>query len=185
MKNYIRCKVCGFIGEEGEIKDVCPACGVPKTAFENYKYNISEKRMAVLGFHLHPILVHFPQSIAFLSLIFIIIAFAAKGTLSANMITIEKLLSILLPVSVIIAFAAGLFDAKTRFKKKFGPRLKQKIIIGAVFFAASAALAVMINAEAFGIGGKIIIIILSIICFGCSGLLGKLGGTLLEAKLPG
>jgi len=185
MKTFMRCKVCGFIGDEKEMKDVCPACGVPKSAFESYKYTISEKRQKVLGFHLHPILVHFPQSIAFLSLIFIIIAFTTKGTLSANMITIEKLLSAILPVSVLISAAAGIFDAKTRFKKKRGPRIKQKIIIGAVFFVASAVLAFMINAEAFGAGGKAAIIILSIICFGCSGLLGKLGGTLLDAKLPG
>jgi rubredoxin len=185
MKSYMRCKVCGFVGDEKEMKDCCPACGVPKTAFESYKYNISDKRLRMLGFHLHPILVHFPQSIAFLSLIFIIIAFAAKGSLSANMITVVKLLSALLPVSVIISAAAGIFDAKIRFKKKFGPRIKQKIILGAVFFTVSAVLAGMINAEAFDTGGKIFIIILGIICFGCSGLLGKLGGTLLEAKLPG
>jgi hypothetical protein len=98
---------------------------------------------------------------------------------------VEKLLSALLPVSVLISAAAGLLDAKIRFKKKFGPRLKQKIILGAVFFAASTAAAILINAEAFGTGGKILIISLNVICFGCSGLLGKLGGSLLEAKLPG
>lgn len=185
MKNYVRCKVCGFIGKEKEMKEFCPACGVPKTAFENYKYNISEKRLAVLGFHLHPILVHFPQSIAFLSLVFIIIAFAAKGTVSGNLIIIEKLLSIILPASVFISAAAGIFDAKTRFKKKFGPRIKQKIIIGAGFIVASGASAMLINFEAFGTGGKISIIVLGMICFLCSGLLGKLGGSLLEAKLPG
>lgn len=185
MKNYMRCKVCGFVGEEKEMKDICPACGVPKAAFENYQYNISDKRVKILGFHLHPILVHFPQSIAFLSLIFIIIAFAAKESLGANMIVVVKLLSAILPVSVLISAAAGFFDAKLRFKKKFGPRIKQKIIIGAVFLVLSAALAVMINTEAFDAGGKVLIIGLSVICFGCSGLLGKLGGTLLDAKLPG
>jgi len=185
MKNYVRCKVCGFIGEEKEMKDFCPACGVPKAAFESYKYNISDKRLNVLSFHLHPILVHFPQSIAFLSLVFIIIAFSVKGTVSGHLIIIEKLLSTLLPVSAVIAFAAGVFDAKTRFKKKFGPRLKQKIILGSVFLILSSACAVLIHFEMFSLGGKISIIVLSFVCFACSGLLGKLGGTLLEAKLPG
>lgn len=185
MKNYMRCKVCGYIGDEKEMQTVCPACGVPKAAFESYKYNISDKRLAVLGFHLHPILVHFPQSIAFLSLVFIIIAFTAEGAVSSNLIVVEKLLSALLPVSVLISAAAGIIDAKIRFKKKFGPRIKQKIIIGAVFFIASISLATLINIEAFGFGGKTIIIGLSLICFFCSGLLGKLGGSLLEAKLPG
>ena len=185
MKTYIRCKVCGFIGDEKEMKDFCPACGVPKTAFESYKYNISDKRLKMLGLHLHPILVHFPQSIAFLSLVFIIIAFAAKGTLGADMMTVVKLLSVLLPVSVLISAAAGVFDAKLRFKKKCGPRVKQKIIFGALFFVLSGVSAFMINTEVFGTGGKITIIIIGVLCFGCSGLLGKLGGTLLDAKLPG
>ncbi len=185
MKKYKRCKVCGFIGEEKEMQTVCPACGVPATAFESYKYNISEKRLAKLRLHLHPILVHFPQSIAILSLVFIIIAFATKGAVSSNLIMVEKLLSAILPVSVLFAMAAGIFDAKTRFTKKFGPRVKQKIIIGTVFLIASVALAILINVESFGTGGKVVIISLSLICFFCSALLGKLGGTLLDAKLAG
>jgi hypothetical protein len=185
MKNYVRCKVCGFIGTGKEMKDVCPACGVPKTAFESYKYNISEKRLTVLNFHLHPILVHFPQSIAFLSLVFIIIAFAANEPVSGRLITVEKLLSMLFPVSVLISAAAGIVDAKIRFKKKFGPRLKQKIIIGGVFLVLSVLSAILINNESFSTAGKAVIITLSLICFACSGLLGKLGGSLLEAKLPG
>ncbi|MEI6578351.1 MAG: rubredoxin-type Fe(Cys)4 protein [Eubacteriales bacterium] len=185
MKKHVRCKVCGFIGEEKEMKTVCPACGVPATAFESYSYNISDKRLTMLNFHLHPIIVHFPQSIAFLSLIFISIAFATKGTVRDHLIIIEKLLSILLPVSVFAAAAAGVFDAKARFKKKFGPRLKQKIIIGAVFLVLSVTDAVLINLELFSFGGRISVIALSFVCFACSGLLGKLGGTLLDAKLSG
>lgn len=185
MKTYMRCKVCGFIGEEKEMQGVCPACGVPKTAFESYKYTISEKRLKILNFHLHPILVHFPQSIAMLSLMFLIVAFATKGTISANLIIVEKLCSVLLPISVIIAMAAGFLDAKQRFTKKFGPRVKQKMIIGAVFFASSVLSAILIYSETFSTGGKVVIITLSLICFACSAVLGKLGGTLLDAKLPG
>lgn len=167
------------------MKTVCPACGVPATAFESYEHNISEKRLAMLGLHLHPILVHFPQSIAILSLVFIIIAFASKGSVSSNLIIVEKLLSAILPVSVLFAIAAGIFDAKTRFTKKFGPRVKQKIVIGSVFLLVSLVLAILINVEAFGTGGKAVIISLSFICFFCSAVLGKLGGTLLDAKLAG
>lgn len=185
MKKYVRCKVCGFIGEEKEMQDVCPACGVPKTAFESYHYTISEKRLKVLNFHLHPILVHFPQSIALLSLVFLIVAFTTKGTMSANLMIVEKLCSVLLPISVVFAMGAGYLDAKQRFTKKFGPRVKQKIIIGAVFFAASVLSTILIYTKAFNTGGKAAIIVLSLICFACSGLLGKLGGSLLEAKLPG
>lgn len=185
MKKYKRCKVCGFIGEDKEMQTVCPACGVPATAFESYKYSISEKRLALLNLHLHPILVHFPQSIAMLSFVFLIIAFATKGAISDNLLIVEKLCSVLLPISVLVAMGAGIFDAKQRFTKKFGPRVKQKIIIGAVFFATSVLSAILIYNETFSTGGKVAIITLSLICFACSAVLGKFGGTLLDAKLPG
>ena len=185
MKKYLKCKVCGFIGEEGEITKGCPACGVPVSAFESYQYDINEKRLNLLNMHIHPVLVHFPQSIAFLSLIFIIIAFTTQGQISSNLIIVEKLLSIILPISALIATVAGMFDARTRFKKKFGPLLKQKIVLSAIFFLSTSITAVLINYEAFNFWGKVAIIILSIGSFLCSGLLGKKGAKLLDSKLRG
>lgn len=184
MKKYMKCKVCGFIGEENQIKTVCPACGAPHTAFQSYTYNINEKRLKILNMHIHPILVHFPQALAFLSLIFIIIAFLAKGTTSSNFIIVEKILSILIPITVFIAIEAGVFDAKTRFKKRFGSLLKQKILIGTIFLTSSIISALLINYEIFTALGKVSIVLLSLVGFLCSGLLGKIGGTLLESKLP-
>lgn len=185
MKKYLRCKVCGFIGVEGEIKTVCPACGAPVTAFEGYDYQISEKRLKRLSLHIHPILVHFPQSLAFLSLVFIVIAWVTQGGVSKDFLTAEKILSIVLPVSVFIAMGAGVFDARTRFKNKFGPRIKQKALLGTIFLVSSIITAVLINEETINILGKSFIIILSLVSFSCSGLLGKKGATLLDAKLTG
>ena len=120
-----------------------------------------------------------------LSLIFIIIAFVTKGTLSEDLLIVERILAAILPVVVIIAMLAGLFDARLRFKKKFGPNLKQKVLLGATFFFAALINAVLINQAALNTLTKIVIVILSLVCFACSGLLGKIGGTLLDAKIPG
>jgi uncharacterized membrane protein len=133
--------------------------------------------------HIHPILVHFPQSLAFLSLVFIIIAFITQSRISGDFITVEKILSIVLPVSVFIAVGAGVIDARTRFKNKFGPFLKQKILLSAIFLASSIITSVLINQEVFNVLGKASVVILSIVSFSCSGMLGKKGGALLDAKL--
>ena len=31
------CKPCGYVMKESELEDVCPACGLPKKVFEQYK----------------------------------------------------------------------------------------------------------------------------------------------------
>ncbi len=61
MKKYVRCKVCGYIMVESDLKDRCPACGLPKTVFEPYVSNISSRRKFIIDQHIHPIVVHFPQ----------------------------------------------------------------------------------------------------------------------------
>ena len=61
MKTFIRCKACGFIMDASHLKDVCPACGLPKTVFEPYTKKISSKRKFIIDQHIHPVSVHFPQ----------------------------------------------------------------------------------------------------------------------------
>ena len=183
MKKYLKCKVCGFIGQEGAIKKVCPACGAPITAFESYEYKMSEKRLKILKMDIHPILVHFPQSLAFLSLVFIVAAFFSQGEIRGDIITTEKILSILLPITVLIAMVGGTIDAKTRFKERFGPLIKQKIVLSSILLATSIITAILFNQEAFSALGMASIIILSIVCFTCSFLIGKKGSNLDDAKL--
>ncbi|MEI7885407.1 MAG: rubredoxin-type Fe(Cys)4 protein [Clostridia bacterium] len=185
MKKYLRCKVCGFVLEEKALHEVCPACNAPRTAFASYADKINDKRLARLNLHLHPVLVHFPQSLAMLSLIFIIVAFLTKGALSDNLLIVESILSAILPIVILIAMGAGLFDARLRFKKKFGPLLKRKVLIGATFFFAALINAVLINQATSTTFAKVGIVVLSLVCFICSGLLGKIGGSLLDAKIPG
>ncbi len=181
MKKYIRCKVCGFIGVEGKIENVCVACGASMIAFESYERNISEKRLESLALHMHPNIVHFPRSLAALSFIFVVIAFLTSGQFSANLITVERILTVILPFSVVGAMAAGMSDAKTRFQKNYGPIIKQKKILGSIFLAASVITAVLIGQEFIDIFGKAIIVFLSFVSFMCSAMLAIKGESLSEA----
>jgi len=183
MRNYLKCKVCGYVGEASKIKTVCPACGAPSDAFESYVYPISEKRLKRLSMHLHPILVHFPQSIALLSFLFIALAFLTVGKISANLIVIEKWLSILLPFTIIAAMSAGVFDAKTRLKNSVSQIRKQKIQLGSFFLVFACITAILINYEVFSTVGKIAILGLSFVSVICSAILGMKGATLLDVSI--
>lgn len=181
MKKYIRCKVCGFIGVEGEVKNVCVACGASMISFESCERNISEKRLESLALHLHPNIVHFPRSLAALSLVFVIIAFLTSGQFSANLITVEKFLTVLLPFSIVLAMFTGMSDARTRFQRNYGPIINQKKLLGIIFLAASVVTAILIGQEIIGIASKAVIIFLSSISFLCSAMLSIKGESLSEA----
>ena len=62
MRKLVRCKACGFIMQENELREKCPACGAPKTVFEPYTDTVGEKRRRLLDMDLHPMMVHFPTS---------------------------------------------------------------------------------------------------------------------------
>lgn len=178
MRSYIQCGVCAYIGEESKIKQVCPACGAPLSSFEHYEYGINEKRLSNLNMHLHPILVHFPISIAILSFIFLVVAFFVGSEANHQWILMEKIISIILPFSIIAAMAAGLFDAKSRLRGVVGRLQKQKIQLGTFFLVVSCILAILINYEVFTLIGRVVILLLGLLGIVFSGLLGKKGASL-------
>lgn len=185
MKNYVRCKVCGFIMEEKNLKDVCPACGVPKTAFVEFKYSISEKRQQILSLHLHPISVHFPEAIAVFLAGFICLAFITSGTISSDLIIVNKTLSIIFPLTIVAACISGIYDAKVRFKKLSPPYIKIKIYLGILLFVSSILTLILLQSSSYSTPIKAILVILAIINLGTSTVLGKIGGTLIDSKMPG
>ncbi len=58
----LKCKACGYIIDEKKLGDVCPACGVPRKAFEPWTDDMSPRRRVLLTLNLHPIALHFPQA---------------------------------------------------------------------------------------------------------------------------
>lgn len=182
MKKAIRCKVCGYIGDEKEMNGLCPACAAPATAFEPAEQPKDAKRENLLKMHLHPVTVHFPQAFA-LSALALAIAALASGELREKLSVCIAIVSFALPLTGLAGVLSGLFDARLRFKSKFGPRVKAKIVLGTVFLTASVTAAVLVNFET-GDASEITALLLYTVCSICSVLLGIKGSTLLGAKRP-
>jgi len=184
MSQQMRCKPCGYVIEEGKLGDRCPACGVPRKAFEPYKENISARRKFLLGLDLHPIAVHFPQT--FLTLIFLILIFNYACSFYSNeLITVVEFLSVLIPLTVVAAIISGIIDGKTRFKKYFTKALVLKMIVGAILLLLSIALAVIVLYYGPVENIRLYILILTLLSLICAIFLGTLGKKLMYAILPG
>jgi rubredoxin/peptidoglycan/LPS O-acetylase OafA/YrhL len=186
MANLMRCKACGFVTDQGKIKDVCPACGVPAKMFEPYTHAVSLKRRRILDLHTHPVLVHFPQAFALTLFLLSFFAFFVPQILLAILDHTIKVLSALLPFFVIPAIATGILDGKLRFRKVTTPLLKKKILLSLIFFITAVVLAALALSGGFLTSPThIIFTLLTLIISLCGALLGLIGGKLLDAKFPG
>ncbi len=184
MVKLKRCRVCGFIIEEGKIRKVCPACGAPNTAFEDYSSEISEGRRKKLNRHMHPVLVHFPEAFTILLVVSLLITILTTGQIASNFFTIATILTIFLPFTVLGAMLFGMYDGKLRFKRITTPALKKKITLSVIYLGLSTILLILTLNYSGEVNELVILLILAVGCMLCSGLLGLIGGTLLEAKLP-
>ncbi|MBN1298445.1 MAG: rubrerythrin [Actinobacteria bacterium] len=186
-KNIILvCKACGYKIRAENLKTVCPACGVDKKFFEQFTDKIPPKRRKLLELHLHPVTVHFSVAISVFILAIIIISLFTGGKIAELLNSAIVAMSVALPFFVTGGLISGIFDGILRFKKIKRPALLSKIYISIIFLMAAVAMPVI--ALTYGLSPfniKIIILLLSIISAGCGVLLGKLGGHLTEAILPG
>jgi uncharacterized membrane protein len=172
--------------EEGKLGDVCPACGVPAKLFEPYKSRISEKRRFILKLDIHPVIVHAPQAVVFLLVVFAIGALIFQDAIRDNLVTTIAVLAITLPITVLAGFATGLTDGLTRFKKLKTPFLKRKIVFGTLFFLVSAAGAFITISIGPGEQSYLLyMLILSVAGLTVSTVLGLIGSKLLGAAFPG
>lgn len=186
MKTYVRCKACGYIIEENKLKDVCPACGVSKKAFEPFQDKVSARRRMLLELHIHPIIVHFPQGFSIFFLFALVMGIFLPSGLKDYFFSTARVIAFFLPLAVLGGLASGLFDGKIRFKKISRPVLIQKIITGSVFFALSMIIAILSVGFAFQDTLIVIVIIIaSVLALGCTALLGRSGAKLTDAVLPG
>ncbi len=184
-RTLLRCRACGYIIEEDKLKDVCPACGLPKKVFEPYKDNISRKRGLILNLHMHPITVHFPQAFVVVLIPFILSGIVLGQIYGQDILITARVLSLLLPFFSLLAVLTGLIDAKVRFKKLTTPALKIKILFAGIFFLLSCMIAVIVFLYGLQINAAIAVIVLLILCVGCQIVLGHVGAKLLGARLGG
>ncbi len=181
----LRCKACGLIINEKKLGGICPACGVPRSAFEPFRENISNKRKAILGLNLHPIMVHFPQAFAAIIPPFILLGVAVKPMMGHELLVTVKVLALLMPFCVAAAFICGLIDGKTRFKRLTTPYLVKKISAASVLLTLSIAMAVIAQLYGTEYPGRLFLLLLSFGCIACEIFLAEIGKTLINAKLPG
>ena len=188
MANFIRCKACGYVTGEGNIKDVCPACGVPAKMFEPFTDPVSEKRRMILGLHIHPIMVHFPQAFSITLFFLVVVSYFIPVKVGWTLFDAILVISFLLPYFVILSIITGLLDGKIRFRKVTTPLLKKKIILGMLFLITSIAISfVAFSNQLLVMALPIyeILTMLTIVAVACSAGLGLIGGHLMEAKFPG
>jgi uncharacterized membrane protein len=187
MKKMVRCKACGYIMEEGKLGDRCPACGAPKVAFMPYVDPVSEPRRRLLNFHLHPIAVHFPTTLAVAILVFSIPILFLSGDSQTLLISTNKILSLFLPLTVILAGVVGFVDGKTRFRKiKNSAILKRKIVYASFLLAISVALTVLVWTQGFeNAAFTSVDALLSALAVGLIVALALLGMSFKDAAFPG
>jgi uncharacterized membrane protein/DNA-directed RNA polymerase subunit RPC12/RpoP len=181
MTELLKCSSCGFTVEKGKLRgDVCPACGVSKELFEPFEPEVSESRRKWLDFKLHPQMVHFPEAFTIFTLILVLIAMIFPTFFPNQIICGIQILSVSIPIFGVFAILSGLFDAKKRLKRYTAPYVRIKIITGIVFLGLATTLGIFsffMTAIGFGL---IVMLILTIGAAICGGILGHIGGMLVE-----
>ena len=178
LVRFVRCKVCGYIIAVGKVEDVCPACGVPKKAFESYESKVSEKRMKILDLHIHPMIVHFPQGFIPAILLLAILTAVFNDPFHGYFLIALQIFGVALPFVIVAAMGAGMLDGLIRYKSFTTPMLKQKIMVGGTALILSIILAVsvfLLDASSLEILWSIV---LSLLLLVCSVVLGRIGGKL-------
>lgn len=181
MKELVRCKPCGYVMEAGKLKDVCPACGMPRKAFEPYRERVALNRLFILSLDLHPIAIHLSQTFVFLIPALLIFTRFVPG-FQYEMFTNVLVFSLYaFPLTLIAAILTGILDGLFRFKTLTPPLLRLKIIFSSIIIVLAVAMFFVAKDGNYGI----ITILLSLGCLFCAVRLGLLGKHLIDVILPG
>lgn len=185
MKEYLRCKPCGYVVSKDENFDVCPACGKDKKFFEPFNYKLVPLRKLILDMDIHPISVHFPQF--FVSVIPIMIAFHwIFPTLYVNEIsTIVGFMSFFFPFGVLGSIVTGFFDGQVRYKTVKTPAMYKKMIMGTLMLICSLVVFYYGPENIASLKAELIIFFSCLVGFVLAIFLGLLGKRLMFAYMPG
>ncbi len=184
MKEYLKCKACSYIIEKENPPAVCPACGVPIKAFEDYRFNLSSRRKLIIDLDLHPMMIHLPQSISGMIIFFGILSLITEASWGIKFLFTVEVITYILPLSVLASLLTGMFDGRNRFKKLSAPALKKKIALGSALFVITAAMPVIVVSA--GIKDALFPLMgLSIAALAIQAVLARIGIKLFFAWLPG
>ena len=188
MKELVRCKACGYIMEKSALGEVCPAFGVKKEMFEPWEDKVGALRRLILDRHLHPVIVHAPQALAFLTLILgatfpLYAADLQKGYIWPAL----AVMAWMFPFAIVATILSGFFDAMVRYRKVATPALLRKQILGYLLLISSVVMTVLVavNGSFASLPVWLSFVGVNIIAMGTSTHLGLLGATLTHAAMPG
>ncbi|MDY0075817.1 MAG: hypothetical protein RBR87_00960 [Bacteroidales bacterium] len=185
MAELVRCRPCGYVMEADKLGDVCPACGMPRKVFEPYRERVSRKRIMVLDLDLHPIAIHFSQTfVGAIPLIFLFTALFPSFYFDELMV-VNKVMIITLPLTMIVAFSSGMIDGFTRFKTFNTPMLLKKIMLSGLITLLSTIASVLVIKNGLTPENRIIVLLLIMSCLTFAVKLGLMGKKLLNVILPG
>ncbi len=184
MAATMRCRSCGYVTAEGKLKDVCPACGVPRKMLEPWTDPVGERRRALLEMGLHPLVIHF--TVAFTASAFALSLFALviPQFLAGLATGVFVVLTAVLPVAALAGWAAGVFDGRIRFRRSTTPLLLRKMAMGGSVFLETLAAAVLLLT--FGLDPlwlRVVVAILLGLSLGAVAVLAKIGTGLRAAKV--
>jgi len=181
MKELVRCRPCGFVMAADKLGDVCPACGMPRKVFEPYRERVSQNRLTLLNFDLHPIAIHLSQALVIAIPILTIITNIFKHFQPEMLSNVLAFSVIIFPFTLVLAIITGVIDGLTRFKTLATPILRVKIIFSFIILCLSVAIFfVAKNQDLY-----VLTIVLSILSLGAGIQLGLWGKKLINVILPG
>jgi uncharacterized membrane protein len=147
---------------------------------------MSPGRKRILSLDLHPVLVHFPQAFIISLFVLSLTTLATHGNLRITLTATIIVIGVVLPFVIIGAFLAGLIDGKIRFRRVTTQILKQKMVLGVLFFLFSCGIfAVVTSQQMTSLAPVLLVILLSLPAMACASLLGVLGTSINNAKFPG
>ncbi|THB74438.1 MAG: rubredoxin-type Fe(Cys)4 protein [Desulfobulbaceae bacterium] len=201
MKKW-ECTVCGYIHEGDEPPEVCPICGAGKEYFTEVvsdteaesttqevpaettttsppaKKEVGGIAGLVLKFHLHPIMVHTPNGILPLALLFLV-GTALFQIAGFELAAFYSLIFVLINMPAVIA--TGYLEWQNRYQGVKTGIFMVKIGASIVVTITLSALVVwrLITPDVMGSESKWVYVLIGLVMVGAAGIAGHLGGKLV------
>lgn len=181
MKELVRCKPCGYVMEADKLGDVCPACGMPRKAFEPYRERVASNRLLVLSLDMHPIAIHLSQTFVIMIPALMIFIWLFPHTLYDVFSNVLVFTVYVFPLSIMASIVTGIIDGLFRFKSLTPPLLKSKIMYSCLIMVSSSLTFLFSYHGHYSIWS----LIFSLFNLAFAVRLGLLGKHLIDVILPG
>lgn len=191
-----RCKICGYIHDGDTPPEKCPLCGAAADQFEEVVEGSGEGGYTVKGksskegkeswlvsqiikHHIHPIIVHTPNGVLPVGLVFIVLAILFNQHPTFDTVAFYNNIFVLISMPAVLA--TGIVVWKKRYNGALTPLFKVKIAASALVTILLAGLVIwrVIEPDVLTREGKWTYLVLSGCMIGAVGLAGHMGGKLV------